>query len=245
MHTSKYEVLSLIITCASLVVVVLAETSLAAASIGKVPVFVILVTLDTLACAFFIVEWLVELKRADKKLAYISSHLIHLLGAVPFVSTLRWLRVLRIVRLFRLVRLGLQLMKLWQAWTLRLVSNPFSTLGVPALVVLVLSATAFYEFEAGANEQLHHYADALWWACVTITTIGYGDIYPVTFGGRIISLFTMLFGIGLIGSFTAAVASTILRGPDPSGPDLQDVLLKLDEVERQQSSILKALRHNQ
>lgn len=244
MRISKYDMFSLCVTCLSLIVVALSETSFAAASIGHVQMLGVLVGLDTLACAFFIGEWLYELKRARNKANYIATHFLHLLGAIPFVATLRWLRVLRLVRLLRFVKLGIQVMRLWQAWTMQLVRNPFATLGTPALVVLVISATAFYDFERGFNPQLRHYIDALWWACVTMTTIGYGDIYPVTLGGRCISAITMLFGIGLIGSFTAAVASSILRGPDPAGPDLQDVILKLEELERQQATLMKALRQN-
>ncbi len=63
-------------------------------------------------------------------------------------------------------------------------------------------------FENGARgSTIHNYGDALWWAIVTVTTVGYGDKYPVTAGGRGVAVVLMLVGIGLIGVLTATVAS--------------------------------------
>jgi voltage-gated potassium channel len=55
------------------------------------------------------------------------------------------------------------------------------------------------------------FADSLWWTIVTITTVGYGDIYPASFGGRIVGVLLMLFGIGFLGMLTATLASTFIE----------------------------------
>ena len=68
-------------------------------------------------------------------------------------------------------------------------------LGIVALVIL-MSATGFYAAEIGTNQNLDSYGDALWWAIVTVTTIGYGDIFPVTVAGRLVGTFLMFAGIG-------------------------------------------------
>ncbi len=67
----------------------------------------------------------------------------------------------------------------------------------------------FEDHAAGSN--IHSYADSLWWAVVTVTTVGYGDRFPVTVGGRAVAVILMLVGIGLIGTLTATVASFFVQ----------------------------------
>jgi voltage-gated potassium channel len=67
----------------------------------------------------------------------------------------------------------------------------------------------FEEHAPGSN--IHNYPDALWWAIVTVTTVGYGDRFPVTGGGRAVAVVLMLVGIGLIGTLTATVASVFMK----------------------------------
>jgi voltage-gated potassium channel len=78
------------------------------------------------------------------------------------------------------------------------------TLFIGAWLVLI-----FEENAKGSN--IHSYPDALWWAVVTVTTVGYGDRYPVTEGGRTVATILMLLGIGLIGVLTATVASVFIK----------------------------------
>jgi voltage-gated potassium channel len=83
---------------------------------------------------------------------------------------------------------------------------------IAAVVMLLLGAWLVLMFEErakGAN--IHSYPDALWWAIVTVTTVGYGDRYPVTEGGRVVAAVLMLVGIGLIGVLTATVASVFIK----------------------------------
>jgi voltage-gated potassium channel len=77
---------------------------------------------------------------------------------------------------------------------------------------LIIGAWLVLLFEENAKgSNIHDYPDALWWAIVTVTTVGYGDRYPVTEGGRIVAAILMLVGIGLIGVLTATVASVFIK----------------------------------
>lgn len=83
---------------------------------------------------------------------------------------------------------------------------------IAAVVTLVTGAwlvLLFDEHAKGAN--IHSYPDALWWAVVTVTTVGYGDRFPVSAGGRVVAVVLMLLGIGLIGVLTATVASVFVK----------------------------------
>jgi voltage-gated potassium channel len=83
---------------------------------------------------------------------------------------------------------------------------------IAACVTLLIGAWLVMLFEEGApGSNIHNYHDALWWAIVTVTTVGYGDRYPVTEGGRIVAAVLMLVGIGLIGVLTATVASVFIK----------------------------------
>lgn len=85
-----------------------------------------------------------------------------------------------------------------------------SVIAVLALTIL-LGATGFYFAEVGTNPTVHNYGDSLWWAIVTITTVGYGDIYPATPSGRFIGALLMIMGVGTVGIWTAAIAAYLIR----------------------------------
>ena len=83
---------------------------------------------------------------------------------------------------------------------------------IAAAGTLFLGAWLVLLFEENAKgSNIHNYPDALWWAIVTVTTVGYGDRYPVTGGGRTVAVILMLLGIGLIGTLTATVASVFIK----------------------------------
>ena len=83
---------------------------------------------------------------------------------------------------------------------------------IAAAATLVLGAWLVLLFEENAKgSNIHSFPDALWWAIVTVTTVGYGDRFPVTEGGRAVAVVLMLVGIGLIGVLTATVASVFIK----------------------------------
>ena len=106
-----------------------------------------------------------------------------------------------------------------------------------AVGLLFLGAWLVLLFEKNAaGSNIHSYHDALWWAVVTVTTVGYGDRFPVTEGGRVVAVILMLVGIGLIGVLTATVASFFVAEHTDANKDLlkashEDLGARLDEID--------------
>jgi voltage-gated potassium channel len=79
-------------------------------------------------------------------------------------------------------------------------------------VIVVMAALAVLDVEQNvASSPIHTFGQALWWACVTITTVGYGDIVPITLTGRLIAVALMLGGIGIIATVAAALSSWLVQ----------------------------------
>ncbi|HEO64700.1 MAG TPA: potassium channel protein, partial [Spirochaetes bacterium] len=80
------------------------------------------------------------------------------------------------------------------------------------LMMMVITSLSFYYFEVGqAHTSINNIYDSFWWSIVTFTTVGYGDIYPVTAGGKVVAIFAMIFGIGFVGTFMASIASIMIQ----------------------------------
>lgn len=99
--------------------------------------------------------------------------------------------------------------------------------------MIVFGSIAILEFEKGEETNINNAEDALWWSFVTITTVGYGDKYPVTTEGRIVAGVLMIVGVGLFGTFTGFVASWFLNdneNKDIELPNKQDIYNKIEKI---------------
>jgi voltage-gated potassium channel len=87
-------------------------------------------------------------------------------------------------------------------------------------VTIFFGSAFFYYFELGKNSEVQGFFDAFWWAVVTITSLGYGDIYPVTTAGRIVGIFLMFFGVILIGVIAGSVSRHYIEARKKRNGDL-------------------------
>jgi voltage-gated potassium channel len=167
-------------------------------------------TIDYTVWALFSLEYIVKFFLAPNRGRYFKTHLLDLLiVAVPFF---RPLRMGRLVRLLRLSRVGVVLAESLRRGRSILTHNGFHfvVLAAGVLVFVCAGLVTFAERNAhGAN--IHNFGEGLWWAIVTVTTVGYGDRYPVTAFGQGVAVLLMLTGIGLIGTLTATVASYFVQ----------------------------------
>ena len=172
---------------------------------------------DTIVCCFFIADfgWFFA-KSGDKK-QYFKSNWIDLISSFPFFELFRVLRVVRVVRIFRLLKLirifrAMRGMFPFISWFTRNKLREVLFLYILLMIfVLFYCAAGFYVSEKGINEMVTSYFDAVWWAFITVTSVGYGDIYPKTTEGRLIAMFLSLMGIGLFSLITAEISAKFVQ----------------------------------
>ena len=172
-------------------------------------------TLNWIIWLAFCAEYFTKLILAPQRLKFIRIawlDLVIILLSPPFLPTLfestrtlRLLRVLRLLRILAVAGLGLRLLRKL------LGRHQFHYLGSIAVGLVVLCGVSVYFLERNENPSIETFGDALWWAIVTATTVGYGDVSPVTLEGRVIAVILMMSGIGVIGAFTATIASLFLE----------------------------------
>ncbi|HUB70744.1 MAG TPA: potassium channel family protein [Acidimicrobiales bacterium] len=191
--------------------------------------------IDYLVWALFVIEYLTKLYLSPSRSGFVRHHIFDL--AVVAVPVLRPLRVLRLVRLFDLGRVGIVLANGLRRARLMLTHKSLHYV-LLAVLVLVFALAAlelgFEQHTRGAT--IHNYGDALWWAVVTVTTVGYGDKYPVSAGGRGVAVVLMLVGIGLVGVLTATIASFFVH--EKADRDKQELNDRLERIEGMLGEVL-------
>jgi voltage-gated potassium channel len=166
---------------------------------------------DTIVCFVFLWDFFVRLKRARNKLAFLKWGWIDFVSSIPMLDVLRWGRTVRVVRLFRILRAVRSVKVLGTALFAQRAKGAFLSATLMAVLVIIFSCIVVLNCETAENSNIKTASDALWWSAATVTTVGYGDHYPVTTAGRIVGVVLMLVGIGLFGTFTAFVASLFVQ----------------------------------
>jgi voltage-gated potassium channel len=165
--------------------------------------------LDTFFCVLFIIEWIFGLFRSENKKNYFCNNWIVLLYSVPAIPILRFGRVFRLLRLLRLLKIGMLVNKLYCSYCSKLKSDVLNTMIVYLIIVFGIGTFGFYFVEHGVNDKICNYADSAWLTFTTLTTIGYGDIYPMTLEGRIVTILISLLGLGLFASIISVISDKI------------------------------------
>jgi len=182
--------------------------------------------IEVITVVIFSLEYVLRLVVAEKvfKFAFSFFGLIDLAAILPFyIATGLDLRAIRVFRLLRVLRI-LKLLKYNQAISrfnraFVIAKEELILFGIVAGILLYLSAVGIYYFENGAQpEQFKSVFHSLWWAVTTLTTVGYGDMYPITAGGRLFTFFVLMIGLGIVAVPTGLIASALsqVRNEDAS-----------------------------
>lgn len=180
---------------------------------GSEDVLLIIDSADIVLCSFFFADFLKQLFQAKgARLAYMKYGWIDLLSSIPSIPILQIGRIFRILRLLKVMRQVSKLSDLTEGLFRNPTAGAFAVTSVLAVSTIFMSAFLVLEAEYNVPEaKIRTAGDALWWAVTTVTTVGYGDVYPITTAGRYVGVVTMLVGIAVAGSLTAAMASLLIR----------------------------------
>ena len=166
------------------------------------------------AIIFFSLEYLLRFYVSDKKISYILSFygMVDLVAILPFYISsgidLRSIRSVRLLRLVKLFRFNKSLILLKKAFIK--IKNELSLFMFITLILIFISSAGIYMFENAAQpDDFKSIFHCMWWAICTLTTVGYGDVYPITTGGKIFTSIISIIGIGVIAIPTGLLASSL------------------------------------
>jgi voltage-gated potassium channel len=220
-HGNAYNIFILVLTIFSLVIMVLLLLPVTPAERDLLTLY------DNAVCIIFLIDFGINIAGAKPKRAYFIGQRgwLDLLGSIPSLGLLGSGQISALFRLARLSRLA-RITRLMRGQAgkdlvLDVLRNrgQYATFITILLAGIVLSVASILVLEVESRAPAGNIktgGDAIWWGLVTITTVGYGDYYPVTMFGRITGVFVMFAGIGIIGALASILASLLVS---PAAPD--------------------------
>jgi len=163
--------------------------------------------IDTAICCVFLVDFFIQLARAPCKGQYLKWGWIDLVSSLPFFPFVRWGRLVRIARVLMVLRSFRSLKRVADVMFRNRAQGTILTVLVLVVLLLFSGTVAILLFETGPHANIRTAGDAVWWAFSTLTGVGYGDYYPITWAGRLVAAVLMTAGVGLFGTLTAWLAS--------------------------------------
>lgn len=225
-HSTSYNIFILVLTVLSLLIMVWMLLPVTEQTLRLLQFY------DNLIAFIFLYDFISNLRASPKKSDYFIRERgwLDLLGSIPSLGISRYGGLLRLARLSRLARIFRLLRgKNKEALVKDVIENRsrYTVFVTLLLTILVLSigSVLVLQFETKSpDSNIASGWDSFWYSIVTITTVGYGDRYPVTVGGRITAMFIMFMGVGIIGAL-ASILSSLLVGSPPApeeepAPDL-------------------------
>ena len=174
---------------------------------------------EVISIVIFTVEFLLRIYVSKKPLSYIFSFygIIDILAILPFYFNrfldLRFLRAFRIFRIFRVLKL-LRYNKALNRFSVafKIVKEEVTLFFIVTLVLIFITSAGIYFFENEAQPEVFKSVfHSAWWSIVTLTTVGYGDVYPITLGGKIFTFFVLMIGVGLVTVPAGLVATALSK----------------------------------
>ena len=198
--------------------------------------------IDFLVCVVFLADFCIRLGRAPSKLSFLKWGWIDLVSSIPAFDFLRWGRLVRVILIIRILRAFRSTKHLIAFLYRNRAKSLIGTAALSAVVLIIFSCIAILVFENEKDSNIKTPFDAIWWAVSTITTVGYGDKYPVTVEGKLVAIVLMVAGVGLFGVLTGLFARLLVE-PELK-KDESDIRKLAEEIRRLREEIEKPERPN-
>lgn len=186
----------------------------------------ILQYIDNIICIFFLGDFFYRALIGTGRIKYLKWGWIDFISSIPMFDAFRIGRLFRVFRILRLLRGVRSVRKVTSIIFKSRARGTFISATTIAFVLVTFGVIAILNFENTPSANIKNAADAIWWALTTVTTVGYGDKFPVTLEGRIISVILMFVGIGTFGVFTGYIASWFV---EEETLKLEEETLKFEE----------------
>ena len=193
----------------------------------------LLLIADIIIWVAFALEYVVKFSLAPDRINYFRNNIPDLLIVIlPFLRPLRIFRAGRLLNLLRLTRLSAFFMESSQSLKSLLQRHQLQYVLLITVILIFIAAGMVVEFEKTHPERMiTSISEGLWWSVTTITTVGYGDSYPMTIGGKIVASFLMLVGIVFFGLLTANIAAFFIHEEQVQSPEIQELKEQLSRIE--------------
>jgi voltage-gated potassium channel len=175
----------------------------------------------------FTVEYLLRLYVCESRLKYAFSFfgIVDLAAILPFyiglgidLRAIRIVRILRILRAFKLLRYQKAVQRIHRA--IIIAREELTIFLILTVILLFVSSVGIYYFENEAQPKVYQSIfHSMWWSAVTLTTVGYGDAYPITTGGRIFTFFVLMTGVGMVSFPAGIIASAMTKARAEEGKE--------------------------
>ncbi|WP_047048450.1 potassium channel family protein [Vibrio mexicanus] len=199
----------------------------------------VLIGLDFLICSVFIIQLTIDMIRATDRVQFLKKHWIDYVASIPLIEPLRYARIFQILRVILLLRSSQNIAALLTR------NRTETTLASIILLMVVLMAvgSSVMLFLEGPNPEsnIDNAGDAMWWALVTISTVGYGDHYPVTDSGKLLAAGLIVSGVGLFGMISGLITSLITSPTKQQESRSENKERLLIEITQHQTKIIQRL----
>lgn len=188
---------------------------------------------DIVIWAFFYLELFIKLLVSKNRLRTLKKNwLLLIILLVPTLRIFRLARLARLLRILRLLRLQSLVGRLRE--NVRTLITNLEYVVILFLVIITGSAFLMWQVEQKSGGAIRSFEDALWWAVVTVTTVGYGDIVPATSAGRLVGSFVSLIGVILFMVIIAKITSVFLRGRTETS-QTEELLKRVEKLEKEKT----------